>query len=321
MTGASPLTIDDGIDRFADYCRVEKNRSDNTVRAYLADLHQLIAFLEDEQLHEAYMVPSVTEPLLQEIGRDHLRAWLEYLYDHGYGRGSIERKVATLRSFFSFLVRRGYLFDDPAHDIGYPKKERMLPRFLRPDQVEAMMNFPLEHWIDYRDRALLLTFYSTGARVSELSGVEMARYSRDGARIVVTGKGRKDRVVFLTDMALDSIEYYLQERRRIMGAVAGPLFINRRGGALSTRGMYDVVRSRALSAGIHAKVTPHVLRHSFATDMLDNGADIRAVQEMLGHDSISTTQIYTHTTRERLIRTYRRFHPHERKRETDPPSE
>lgn len=311
MDPIAGLTLDDAIDRFSDYCIVEKNRSDHTLRSYQSDLHQLAAFLGDDILCSDYDITVNSELYLDEITTDHLRGFMEYLFDEGLGKGSIERKVATLRSFFGFLHRRDYISRNPAAEVGYPKKDTYLPRFLRPDEVDLLMEFPLESWIDYRDRALLMTFYSTGARVSELHGADLSGYSREEGRIHVTGKGAKDRIVFLTDLAVDMLENYLEERRRVFEESL-PLFINGRGGRLSTRGMYDVARNRALEAGITKKVTPHVLRHSFATDMLDNGTDIRALQEMLGHDSISTTQIYTHTSKEKLIRTYRRFHPHER---------
>ncbi len=304
------------IEQFMLYLGSEKSSSAKTLEAYNRDLHQFYLFLSGDSeagLREKYEVRAAVvdeDVSIGSISGDDITAFIEYSYDLGMKRSSIERRIASIRSFFTFLYNRGYIEKNPAVRIGYPKKESRLPKFLHLNQIEELLNFELATFIDFRDRAVLETFYSTGARVAELCAADVSDVDFELKRLKVTGKGSEDRVVFITDGTAELLRGYFSERMRKFGALVDPLFVNNRGGRITVRGVYDIVVKRARAAGILERVSPHTLRHSFATELLDRGADIRAVQEMLGHKHLSTTQIYTHTTKERLRKVFEKFHPH-----------
>ena len=304
------------IDQFMRYLQSEKNSSEKTRDAYGIDLQQFYRFLAGDfgkDIRERYGVRAIIDRddvPIGSIAADDITAFIEFTYDTGLKRSSIERKIASVRSFFSFLYRKGYIDANPAERIGYPRKESRLPKFLPLNQVEALLEFEPECFLDFRDRAILHTFYSSGARVSELCSADIADADLSMKRLRVTGKGSEERIVFLTSGTADMLKSYLTERKKKFGSLSGPLFVNNRGGRITQRGVYDIVVKRARSAGLIERVSPHTLRHSFATEMLNQGADIRAVQEMLGHKHLSTTQVYTHTTKERLRKVFEKFHPH-----------
>ncbi len=306
------------IDQFMSYLRNEKNSSEKTLEAYGMDLNQFCRFLCGDfgpDIRERYEVRVAVEhddiPVFS-IGSEDITAFIEFSYDCGLKRSSIERRIAALRSFFNFLFNKGHIQKNPAIKIGYPKKESRLPKFLHLNQIEAVLDFELKSFIDYRDRAILETFYSTGARVSELCSADMSDVDFRSNRLKVLGKGAEERIVFLTDGTSAVLRRYLAERGKKFRTVSDPLFVNNRGGRITERGVYDIVVKRARAAGMHDRVSPHTLRHSFATELMDRGADIRAVQEMLGHKHLSTTQVYTHTTKDRLRKVFEKFHPHGR---------
>ncbi|MBN2160512.1 MAG: tyrosine-type recombinase/integrase [Spirochaetes bacterium] len=311
------------IDLFMSYLGTEKNSSPKTLESYGRDLEQFAQFLCGElgqEVRERYEVSASVKDedvLIESIGPADITAFIEFSYDRGLKRSSIERRIATLKSFFSFLFNRGYISVNPALRIGYPKKESRLPKFLHLNQIDGVLDFKLKSFIDYRDRAIIEAFYSTGARVSELCSADVSDIDFTARRIKVLGKGAEERVVFLTEAAAGLIKQYLAERSRKFGSMTDPLFVNNRGGRITERGVYDIVAKRARAAGLLDHVSPHTLRHSFATELLNRGADIRAVQEMLGHKNLSTTQIYTHTTKERLRKVFEKFHPHARKKKPD----
>jgi len=300
------------IDRFLEFLHSEKNASPHTMASYNRDLMQFYEFLagasdgtegvEGDQARDD--IP------IEAIGAEEIRTFVESCFDRGLEKSSIKRKIAAIKSFFKYLHRNGYIASNPALRVSFPRGGKRLPVFLYLNQVETILAFPLEGFIDHRDRAILETFYSSGARVSEIAGADLTDFDARGGTLRVHGKGAVDRVVFLTQEAAGRILDYLRERAGKYGEPDGPLFINARGSRISTRGIYDIVVRRARNAGVLLKTSPHTLRHSFATELLNRGADIRAVQEMLGHKNISTTQVYTHTTRERLKKVYNRFHPH-----------
>lgn len=310
------------IDQFMMYLRNEHNASSKTIEAYSKDLLRFNRFLcdGDEGVRDRYEVGARIEnddAVVSSITSDDIIAFIEYSYDQGLKRSSIERRIASLKSFFNFLYNREYILKNPGEKVGYPKRESRLPKFLHLNQVESVMDFPLETFIDYRDRAILEAFYSTGARVSELCSADVVDVDFEAGRLRVIGKGSVERVVFLTDGTVRMIGAYLLERRKKFGSDAGPLFVNNRGGRITSRGVFDIVAKRAKASGMMDRVSPHTLRHSFATELLDRGADIRAVQEMLGHKNLATTQIYTHTTRERLKKVFETFHPHASRKKPD----
>lgn len=293
-----------------DYLVSERNASRMTVNSYNDDLVQFSAFLAGLGEDEFDSPKGGADIPAGEITTGLIRAFIESCYDRSLKKSSISRKIACLKSFFTYLYNERIIASNPAAEVSFPRKEKPLPRFLYNKEVERILDFPVESFLDFRDRAILETFYSTGARVSELAAAERADFDEHGQRLRVLGKGARERIVFLTGDAIRWIRAYLVERGKKFGSIDGPLFVNGRGGGLSARGIFGIVDKRSRAAGLLARVTPHTLRHSFATELLNNGADIRAVQEMLGHQSISTTQVYTHTTKLRLKRIYSRCHPH-----------
>ncbi|TFH40150.1 MAG: tyrosine recombinase XerD [Chrysiogenales bacterium] len=311
------------IDQFMRYLRIEKNVSEKTLESYGTDLAQFLTFLSGDagpDIREKYEVRAPVEngdvPVGSIVAED-ITAFIEFSYDAGLKRSSIERKIAAVKSFFNFMYNLGYVETNRAGGITYPKKESRLPKFLHLNQIDEVFRFELKQFIDYRDRAILESFYSTGARVAELCAADIRDVDFRNLRLKVTGKGSAERIVFLTEGTRLAIQRYLDERRRKFGSLTDPLYVNNRGGRITPRGVYDIVIKRTRAAGLTGRISPHALRHSFATELLNRGADIRAVQEMLGHKHLSTTQVYTHTTKERLRGVFEKFHPHSGKRKDD----
>lgn len=304
------------IDSFLDYITYEKNYSQNTVGDYRSDLLQFTGFLTgniEESFKDYYELDCIVkddEPDINTVTVNDLRSYLEYCFDRGLKKSSVERKIAVLKSFFTYLHRRDYITVNPSRKLIYPKKEKRLPKFLYLKEYEELTAFEITDFFDLRDKAALSLFYSTGARISEITGSRIEDLDLDAGRLKVSGKGSVERILFLTGETVKLLKRYLRERDTRFSKKSEYIFVNRKGGAISVRGMYDLVMKRAAAAGLSYKLSPHTLRHSFATELLNNGADIRAVQEMLGHKSLSTTQVYTHTTKARLKKVYDRYHPH-----------
>lgn len=300
--------MDHYIDKFMQYLIAEKNASPLTVESYGKDLHQFIEFLESV---EQFPVTIAT------ITSEHIRDFIDYCFEQGNELSTIGRKVATLKSFFKYLEFHNYIENNPAREIQYSKQNKFLPTFLTFDQIQKLTSFQCNTFSDYRDKALLEVFYSTGARVSEIAGANVEDCDCISKRLKVLGKGSKERIVFLNETAIVSLQKYFDERKKKFGTITQPLFVNNNGKRLTTRGIFFIIEKRATMAQLWKSVTPHVLRHSFATELLNRGADIKAVQDMLGHASISTTQKYTHTTTQRLKELYMKYHPHAQRREND----
>lgn len=306
----------DDIDRFMRYLESEKNASPRTVESYNRDLLQFCSFLSgtlEGATADAYGIAVPVDgavPAVSRIVDADIMAFVEYCYDNGLERSSIARKLASIKSFFRFLFNNECIADNPARNVRLPRRDRALPHFLYLNQIDRLSDFPVERFIDFRDRALLSALYSTGARVTELVTADLVDVDMRAGTLRVSGKGSVQRVVFLADETIDFIKSYVAERVRRFGRADGPLFVNNRGTRITRRGVFHVLLQRAKRCGLLGKVSPHVFRHSFATELLNRGADIRAVQEMLGHRNLSTTQMYTHTTKERLRAAYDRFHPH-----------
>jgi integrase/recombinase XerD len=232
------------------------------------------------------------------------------LRDEGLSPRSVARAVHALRGLFRFAVREGHLEADPMENIRAPRAFHALPRCLSSAQVEALLAAPdVKSPLEVRDRAILEVLYATGLRVSELIGLRPGDVDLEVGLVTAFGKGRKERLVPLGTTAIRWVRRYLDEARPALGGASGPLFVSARGGRLSRMGLWGIVRRHAVTAGVESTLTPHVLRHSFATHLLENGADLRALQAMLGHADISTTQIYTHISRERLRTVYDQLHP------------
>ncbi len=283
---------------FLRYLVAERGASEHTVRSYRADLLDCVAFLNRRGLG----------PLTDADARV-LRGYLADLHARGLARTSIARRLATLRSFFRFLVRRGRARVNPAREVRTPSLPGRLPAHLPIDQSEALFRQPFgDDETSRRDRAILEALYASGVRVAELSGLDVEDVDLREGSVRVLGKGKKERIVPLGTKAVQALRAYLGAR----AGARGPLFRNPRGGRLTVRSLHRIVRDRARAAGLAGRVTPHTLRHTFATHLLDAGADLRLIQELLGHARLTTTQRYTHVSADRLAKVYDAAHPRAR---------
>jgi integrase/recombinase XerC len=292
------------IDRFAGHLENERSMSPHTHRAYRQDLHEFEGFLREGAGDKA------TAQVLQELSPVLLRRYLAMLHRRN-GRATIARKLSALRSFFRFLVREGELAVNPASGLLTPRREQHLPITLTVDEIFALLAAACEDdELGLRDRAILETLYSCGLRVGELTALDVGHLDLEEGLVRVRGKGNKERIVPVGSKACAALRDYLDCRGQ-----PGPeraLFLNYRGGRLTPRSIERNLRQRLLTAGILKAATPHSLRHSFATHLLDGGADLRAIQELLGHASLSTTQKYTQVSLDRLMAVYDRAHPRSR---------
>jgi integrase/recombinase XerC len=301
--------MDDAIRAFMTFLELERHASHETVRSYVSDLRQFQAFMRAEQ-PRGLVVNPVT------VKTESIRAYLHWLDRKREKSTSMARKLASLRSFFRYLQREGLVGLNPAEAIRTPKQPKHLPRVLTKDDAAALMEFPADQpGGALRDRALLETLYSTGARVSELVGINLEDLSVSEGLAHLRGKGRKERIVPIGNVALRAILAYLNQQplmvsrdQKTTKRIPSPVFRNSRGGRLTTRSVARIVArySNRLAGG---PVSPHTLRHSFATHLLDEGADLRSIQEMLGHASLSTTQKYTHLATDQILAVYDKTHP------------
>ena len=292
-------SVEHHIHEFLAHLAVERNLSPRTVEAYRRDLLQFDAWLGARSIG------------LDEVERSTLRSYLGTRRDGGLSARSSARALSALRSFFRFLVNNEILAADPTANLRSPSLWRTVPHALSSEEIEALLEAPDSNTaLGIRDRAMLETLYATGLRVSELVGLTVDRARLDPGFVRVIGKGRKERLVPLGDSAVSRLDDYLQRARPELNRHRlSELFLNHRGGPLTRQGFWKILRGHALRAGIGSPVSPHVIRHSFATHLVENGADLRAVQMMLGHASLTTTEIYTHVARERLRRLYDEKHP------------
>jgi integrase/recombinase XerC len=295
--------MDESIRAFITFLTVEQRSSPDTLRNYASDLRQFARFLLVSGLASSPLDPA-------SLSSDAVRAYLEWLDRKGGKHTSLARKLAAIRSFYRFLIRRGLVTGNPVEGLRTPKQPRRLPRVLTKDDADALMSFPNGHTIgSLRDRAILETLYSTGARVSEAVLLNVGDVHASEGLVRLQGKGRKERIVPIGTVALDAIRCYRASLPGHPAPVASPaLFCNRRGGRLTSRSVARIV-ARYSSRLASGSVSPHTLRHSFATHLLDEGADLRAIQEMLGHASLSTTQRYTHVATDQLLAVYDKAHP------------
>ena len=295
------------LKQFEQHLTVERNLSPRTVEAYLRDLHQFQAFLLQAGLIEA----GADE--LPQLDLLLLRRYLAQLHSH-CGRTSIARKLSSLRVFFRYLVREGQLQSSPLDGLATPRREQYLPKVLSAEQVGELVEQPLpgQRLLMMRDLAMFELIYSCGLRVSEVTGLDIGSLDLSAAAVRVLGKGGKERLLPIGKPACRAVQRYLEERQT--DAVAEPLFINHRGGRLTARSVQRNLKKRLLQLGLPTDVTPHALRHSFATHLLDAGADLRVIQELLGHASLSTTQRYTKVSFSHLTEVYDRAHPRSKKK-------
>jgi len=281
------------IDKFITYLEVEKNYSSHTLLNYRLDLGEFFTFLQEQPLEKVEYL--------------HLRRFLSSLRDRNLKPRSMARKLSSLRSFFRFMNREGYLKENPAVLLMSPKLDKPLPKFLSESEMAQFIEAPkTDDDFGRRDRAILEVLYSTGIRVSELVGLNVEHVDLIGQIAKVSGKGKKQRLVPIGRKAVDALQTYLSQRKKMN---ASACFLNKNGTRLTTRGVFNITDKYIKQVSATKDISPHVLRHSFATHMLDRGADLRSVQELLGHVSLSTTQIYTHVTTDRLKKVYDKAHP------------
>jgi integrase/recombinase XerC len=287
------------LEAYAAHLAQVERASPQTQRAYLSDLRQLAAFLDERHTS------------LDAATRDDLRAFLASRFSASIP-STLARKQSSVRAFYEHRVRMGHIADSPARRLAFPRRRHSLPNVVTVDDCAAIVEAPSQRTpAGLRDRAALELLYGAGLRVSELVGLDLADISQDSLR--VRGKGNKERMVPLVRKARAALDAYLARRGELRPA-SGAVFVNRRGGRLTTRSVARHLEKYALIAGAHRHVHPHALRHSFATHLLDMGADLRGIQELLGHASLSTTQRYTHVSSERLLQIYEDAHPRARRK-------
>jgi integrase/recombinase XerC len=285
----------DPVPAFLEFLAAERGASAHTLRGYAGDLAELQAYLR-----------SVRVSGLAAADARVLRGYLAWLHGRGLAKSSIARKVACARSCYRFLARRELVATNPARQLASRRLPRRLPSVLPKDESKELLDAPAEDTLaGRRDRALLELLYASGLRVAECCGLDLEDVDRRHGSVRVMGKGSKERVVPVGEIALEALEAYLDRR----GGGHGPLFRNARGTRLSTRSVHSIVRRRARAAGLARRVTPHTFRHTFATHLLGEGADLRFIQELLGHSRLSTTQRYTHVSPEHLMKVYDAAHP------------
>ena len=305
------MSLAELIDSFLDYLRTQKGYSDYTVKNYQVDLDHFLKFLANR---EESAGKKEIAPELESIDFLVIREYLGKLYGR-YKRSTIARKLSAIRSFFYFLERKGLVQGNPAADISSPKQGRYIPTHLPVDEMFRLLEGPdRAKPLGLRDLAILEVLYSCGIRVSELSGLNLSGIDSDQRLVRVVGKGNKERIIPIGRKALRAIQDYVEatlplRKKAERDLQDEPLFINFRGGRLSTRSIGRIVKKYASQCGLMTEITPHSLRHTFATHLLDGGADLRSVQELLGHVSLSTTQKYTHVSLEKLMEVYDKAHP------------
>ena len=290
---------------FLHHLALEKNASAHTVKSYREDLTQALEFFRGRNGGETPRPAQLTPRLL--------RALLAWLHEQGYARSTVARRLAAVRTWCRYLCREGVLASNPATGLRGPRQDKKLPHFVqRDDMLRLLAAPPADTPLGLRDRALLETLYSAGLRVSELCGLNLEDLDLDGGLATVRGKGKRERLALLGPPAVEAIRTWIEARPAIAGGRGGrlpALFINKNGTRLSSRSVGRLLEKYLALAGLDPRTSPHTLRHSFATHLLDAGADIRSVQELLGHRSLSTTQIYTHITTQRLRDSYHQAHP------------
>jgi len=290
---------EDALRLFLEYLSVEKGLARNTVTSYARDVRKFADFVKAGKI------------ALNRVSEQVLAGFIHRQSQAGLSARSLARLISALRSFFKFLVLSGFLRKDPTSELTTPSTWLALPKFLTVAEVEELLRTPDEkkaHGV--RDRAMLEVLYGSGLRVSELASLKLAEVNLEDGFLVCRGKGGKERIVPLGRSACDAVKRYLAEVRSPLAPEGREeLFLSRRGRPFTRQGLWKLLRQHAGKAGLVDRISPHILRHSFATHMLERGADLRSVQLMLGHSQITTTQIYTHVSRERLRRVYDKFHP------------
>lgn len=290
------------IGQFLDYLRYERNMSPLTVQSYGKDLRAFRSYFQSLDSHLSW----------ESVDTDIIRDWMESMMDKGNTATSIGRRLSALRSFFRFALSRGMIDVDPSRTVKGPKRAKPLPQFLREDEMDALLDGGVtwhECFKDLRARTILITFYETGMRLSELVGLDVLSVDFENRQIRVLGKRNKQRVIPFGDGLAEAMRLYMAARAELTGATGGPLFVTHKGVRMNPAQVRYEVKKHVSKVSTLKKRTPHVLRHTFATAMLNNGAGLESVKKLLGHESLKTTEVYTHATFEQLKRVYKQAHP------------
>jgi len=302
--------VREAISNFLDYLAVEKGLSQNTIEAYRNDLQQLASFMQEEATKQGVIPPWAG------FSRQSMLSYLLNLKERNYAPTTVARKVAATKSFFSFMVSEGIIKTNPIEEVGSPRVGKSLPKPISVSQVRRLLEQPTKRDTleAKRDTAMLELLYASGMRVSELVSLNLNDMDIEGGYVRCFGKGHKERLIPIHKRATSAVEEYIKEvhPRLAHGKDEPALFLNARGERLTRQGLWQILKGYAKSAELGTDITPHTLRHSFATHMLNGGADLRSVQELLGHANISTTQVYTHLTTEHIRSSYDRSHPRAR---------
>ena len=299
--------MDEACADFLRFLALEKNASELTVKSYREDLTQALSFFRATY--------QTKEP--RQLTSRHLRAFAVWLHEQGYAKTTVARRIAAVRSWFRYLCRQGTMEANPAEGLRGPRQDKKLPHFLGENALAKLLGAPdADGLLGTRDKAILETLYSAGVRVSELTGLNLADLDLESSLATVRGKGKKERLVFFGPEALEALKTWLKARESVLAGNNGAakktgdaVFLNKNGTRLTARSVGRLLEKYLARTGLDPKTSPHTLRHSFATHLLDRGADIRSVQELLGHRSLATTQIYTHVTTGRLKESYQKAHP------------
>ncbi len=292
--------LEEQIGRFLNYLLIDKKYSNNTILTYEDDLNTFLSFCKEEKLE------------LNEIEKEDLKNYLVYLKKHYQNEKTISHHITSLRSFYKFLLMEKILTKNPISGIELPKLKKTLPHVLSEEEVNQLLDIQITDKYSARNKAMLELMYATGLRVSELINVKITDFDMEMALLRTMGKGRKERILPVGEYAMTAIQIYLQHYRDSF-CIKGPkeyLFLNNHGNKMTRVGFFKNLKKLAKEKGIKTEFSPHTLRHSFATHLLNYGADLRSIQELLGHSSISTTQIYTHVSNEKIRKNYEEYHPH-----------
>ncbi len=293
------------LDDFIDTLKAQKGYSIHTCRAYQSDIKGFALFINDSEDDEQ-ADSGIELGKIVSLGKTQIRNYLAHLVRSGIAKRTVARKLSALKAFFDYLVKSGKMNSNPADTIPFPKLEKNIPKFLSIDDLFYLLDsMKTDTWLEKRNLAMFETFYSTGMRVSEIHLLDMENIDFETQMIRVFGKGSKERVVPIGNRALNTINTY----RRALPEKFTPVFLNKNFSRLSTRSIRRILDKTVQDCQLSVPVSPHTLRHSFATHMLDSGADLRGIQEILGHASLSTTQVYTHVSTSRLMRVYDKAHP------------
>ena len=296
--------MNDIILKFLDYLKYERNYSDKTIDGYYKDLIIFLEFLNDNNIKK-----------YGEVEYQDIRLYINYLYDLNYSNKTISRHISSIRSFFKYLLSLKIIKDNPCNLISNPKLDKKLPKYLNFEEVEKLLNaFNTNNYIHIRNSLILELLYSTGIRVSEVCNIKLNDISEIDKSIKILGKGNKERIVYFGSKCSDLLTKYLKESYNVLNINnLDYLLLSKSGKKINDRTIRKIIDDASMIAGINIKISPHVLRHTYATHMLNEGADLRSVQELLGHENLSTTQIYTHLTNEKIRNIYLNSHPRARR--------